>query len=667
MITWLVPLVALGGLAAAGLLYRQVTRFPAGPENAQAIARHIRTGAKVYLRRQYSLMLATMFLIAVALWFYMGLAAAGAFVAGALCSGTAGLIGMLTATLANVRTATAAQTKGRHAALHVAFTGGSVMGMAVASLGLLGLSVLFLLLSMQDDFSVSRLTAFGLGASSVALFARVGGGIFTKSADVGADLVGKIEAGIAEDDPRNPGVIADNVGDNVGDVAGMGADLFESYCSVIIAAIAIALALPDSEAAGFGGREALLVLPLALTATGLVASLIAIVAVGWLRDGSPERALAIGMLLATLLYLGFAGLGIVAFDLSPILWLTLLGGTLAGIAVGAITEFYTKGPPTRHLAAASETGAATVVIRGLALGMESLALPLLVIAGILYGTTQLAGLYGVALAAVGMLSTAGIVMAIDAYGPIADNAGGIAQMAGMGEETRAITDDLDQVGNTTAAIGKGYATGAAALAALALMSAFVETVSEVRPGFSLQLTDSAVLFGLFVGGMLPFVFSAQTMRAVGSAADEMIREIRRQFDTIPGLREGNAEPDSDRCTAIATQAALLRMFLPGGMALLTPILIGLLVGPQALGGLLAGALVTGVILALFMANAGGAWDNAKKYIEAGHHGGKGSPAHNASIVGDTIGDPFKDTAGPSMNILIKVLAIVSLLLAPFLG
>jgi K(+)-stimulated pyrophosphate-energized sodium pump len=362
-----------------------------------------------------------------------------------------------------------------------------------------------------------------------------------------------------------------------------------------------------------------------------------------------------------------AGIGILAFGLAPILWTSVLGGTLCGIAVGVITEVYTKGPPVRLLARTCETGAAPVIIRGLALGMESMTLPVLVIGGVIYGTTQLAGLYGVALAAVGMLATAGIVMAIDAYGPIADNAGGIAQMTGMGEETRQITDRLDEVGNTTAAIGKGYATGAAALAALALMSAYVETVVDALPGFSLQLTDSAVLLGLFIGGLLPFLFSALTMNAVGSAASEMIREIRRQFDTIPGLREGRAEPDSDRCTDIATRAALRRMLLPGAMALLTPVLVGVLIGPEALGGLLAGALVTGVILALVMANAGGAWDNAKKYIEAGHHGGRGSPAHAASIVGDTVGDPLKDTAGPSMNILIKVLAIVSLLIAPFLG
>ncbi|MFN2362305.1 MAG: sodium-translocating pyrophosphatase [Marinobacter sp.] len=665
-LTLTAPILGVIGLIAAGLLYRKVISYPTGSEAANAVARRIRTGAMVYLRRQYSLLALFAAMVATGLWLYLGAAAMGAFLAGALSSALAGQIGMLTATQANVRTATAASTEGRRTALSIAFFGGSVMGMAVASLGLLGLGILFMLLS-DAGFEVYVLSSFGLGASSVALFARVGGGIFTKSADVGADLVGKIEAGIDEDDPRNPGVIADNVGDNVGDVAGMGADLFESYCSAIIAAIAIALAMPADVSVLLGGRDALLFLPLALAGAGLVASLIAILTVGLMRKATPEQALASGMMLATVVFLTLAGIGILAFGLAPILWTSVLGGTLCGIAVGVITEVYTKGPPVRLLARTCETGAAPVIIRGLALGMESMALPVLVIGGVIYGTTELAGLYGVALAAVGMLATAGIVMAIDAYGPIADNAGGIAQMTGMGEETRQITDRLDEVGNTTAAIGKGYATGAAALAALALMSAYVETVVDALPDFSLQLTDSAVLLGLFIGGLLPFLFSAQTMNAVGSAASEMIREIRRQFDTIPGLREGRAEPDSDRCTDIATRAALRRMLLPGAMALLTPVLVGVLIGPEALGGLLAGALVAGVILALVMANAGGAWDNAKKYIEAGHHGGRGSPAHAASIVGDTVGDPLKDTAGPSMNILIKVLAIVSLLIAPFLG
>jgi len=505
-----------------------------------------------------------------------------------------------------------------------------------------------------------------MGASSVALFARVGGGIFTKSADIGADLVGKIEAGIAEDDPRNPGVIADNVGDNVGDVAGMGADIFESYCGALIAAFTIAAVMPAASAAAMGGRDALLYLPLALAAAGLAASIIALGIVHRVASDRPDRALSLGMVAATALFLLAAAGLMYAAGLSPRLWVAVLSGTLAGVAIGAITEFYTKGPPVRRLAQAAETGAATVVIRGLALGMESAAIPVLVIGLAIYASTQAAGLYGVALAAAGMLATTGMVMAVDAYGPIADNAGGLAEMAGMGADTRRITDALDEVGNTTAAIGKGYAIGAAALSALGLMSAYVETVRQHLPDFSLEIGDPNVLLGGFIGALLPFLFSAMTMTAVGRTAQEMIVEIRRQFRDIPGLREGTAQPDSDRCTEIASRAALLRMLLPGTMAFAAPVVVGWLGGPATLGGMLAVGLPTGVVLALLLANAGGAWDNAKKYIERGHHGGKGSPAHAASVVGDTVGDPFKDTAGPSMNILIKMLAIVSLAIAPLL-
>jgi K(+)-stimulated pyrophosphate-energized sodium pump len=660
------PIVALIGLLVALGLYRTVVTSPTDNGEAAVVARRIRSGALVFLRHEYSRLLVFLVIIAAALAFWLSWESALAFVGGAVSSAIAGGVGMWTATRANVRTAVAARDHGRGPALAIAFFGGSVMGLAVAALGLLGLGTLFLILQGSPHLA-QIMTGFGMGASSVALFARVGGGIFTKSADVGADMVGKVEAGIAEDDPRNPGVIADNVGDNVGDVAGMGADIFESYCSSIIAAIAIAAAMPVVQAEAMGGRVQLLFLPLALAAAGLISSIIAIGAVRLAAKRSPEFALGMGVVVATVLFLAGAAGGLLYFGISMNTWLAVVAGTVAGITIGGVTEFYTKGKPVRRLANSSSTGAATVIIMGLSLGMESMAVPVLALGLAMYLATAIAGLYGVALAAVGMLATAGMVMAIDAYGPIADNAGGIAEMTGMGEETRAITDDLDELGNTTAAIGKGFAIGAAALAALALMSAYVETVGHRVPDFTLHLADPKVLLGMFIGSLLPFLFSAMTMTAVGEAAGEMIVEIRRQFQEIPGLREGKAKPDSDRCTAIATNAALRRMIAPGSMAVVTPVAVGLILGPEALGGLLGGAVITGVVLALVMANAGGAWDNAKKFIEKGNLGGKGSPAHAASIVGDTVGDPFKDTSGPSMNILIKVLAIVSLTIAPLLG
>jgi K(+)-stimulated pyrophosphate-energized sodium pump len=664
-LTWFVLIVGIAGLMMAGWIQHRQRRLPSAAGAPAVRAADIRRGARVFLAQEYALLAVFVALVAVGLIGVFGGAVAASFVCGAGVSGMAGAIGMGAATRANIRTAVAARDGGRGPALIVAFFGGAVMGLSVASLGLLGVGTLFLLVD-GSGAATSNLAAFGMGASSVALFARVGGGIFTKSADIGADMVGKVELGIAEDDPRNPGVIADNVGDNVGDVAGMGADLFESYCGALIAAFAIAAVMPEPDVIELGGREALFALPLWLAGTGLLASMAALTVVRRAATERPERALALGMVAATSLFLVAAALGMALLGVSAGAWLAVAAGTVAGIAIGAATEFYTNGPPVRRLARVAETGAATVVIRGIAIGMESAAVPVLVIGLAIFAATEVAGLYGVTLAAVGMLATTGMVMSIDAYGPIADNAGGFAEMEEFGAETRAVTDDLDAVGNTTAAIGKGYAIGAAALAALGLMSAFVETVRQTIPAFTLHIAAPDVLLGAFIGALLPFLFSAMTMTAVGRTAEEMILEIRRQFRDTPGLREGTAHPDSDRCTAIASRAALRRMLLPGAMAFLAPILVGVIAGPGALGGMLGVAVPTGVVLALMLANAGGVWDNAKKYIEQGHYGGKGSSAHAAAVIGDTVGDPFKDTAGPSMNILIKVLAIVSLAIAPLI-
>jgi K(+)-stimulated pyrophosphate-energized sodium pump len=573
---------------------------------------------------------------------------------------------MYSATKANVRTAVAANTEGAAAALNVAFFGGSIMGLTVASMGLLGIGILYHFMG-GTAHGVEAIEGFAMGGSSVALFSRVGGGIFTKSADVGADLVGKVEAGIPEDDPRNPAVIADNVGDNVGDVAGMGSDIFESYCGSMIASIALAASMSMETVNRLGGDQgALQFMPLALASTGIVCSLIGILAVKMFSHKSADVALRFGTIGSAVIFIAAAYAVIQAMGATSGVWFAVLVGAIGGIIVGLVTEYYTGGAPVRKIAKDGETGPATVMISGLATGMQSVAIPVLTIAAIIFCANAAAGLYGVGLAAVGMLSTVGITMAIDAYGPVADNAGGIAEMAEMGPETREITDSLDEVGNSTAAIGKGFAISAAALAALALISAYIAKVSNGDPTFVLAINDPMVLCGMFIGGIFPFLVSAMTMTAVGDAAFEMIVEVRRQFREIPGLLEGTGKPDTARCVDIATRAALRKMVMPGSMAVLAPVIIGFALGPKALGGMLAGALICCVMMALMMANAGGAWDNAKKYVEKGNLGGKGSDVHKAAVVGDTVGDPLKDTSGPSMNILINVMAIVSLVIAPLL-
>ena len=659
-------ILGLLGLLSAYFVYLKVKSSSEGEGRVKEIGDEIHLGAMVFMSAEYKRLAVFCLVCIVALYFSLGWQTAISFMLGALCSGTAGFIGMYSATKANVRTAVAAKEKGASEALSIAFFGGSIMGLTVAAMGLFGVGILFHYFA-GDIKTIHAIEGFAMGASSVALFSRVGGGIFTKSADVGADIVGKVEAGIPEDDPRNPGVIADNGGDNVGDVAGMGSDIFESYCGSMIACIALAASMTSATINSLGGNQYLLqFMPLALASLGIICSLLGILTVKAFSSKSAEIALRYGTIGSAVLFVVLSYFLVDLMNVAVGVWIAVLVGSVGGIVVGLVTEYYTGGSPVEKIAKDGETGSATVLISGLATGMQSVAIPVLTIVSIIFISNIYAGLYGVGIAAVGMLSTVGITMAIDAYGPVADNAGGIAEMSEMGKETRAITDSLDEVGNTTAAIGKGFAISAAALAALALISAYIEKISISDESFVLAINDPLVLCGMFLGGIFPFLVSSMTMTAVGDAAFDMIKEIRRQFKEIPGLLEGKAKPDTASCVDIATRAALRKMIAPGALAVLSPVIIGFLLGPKALGGMLGGALICCVMMALMMSNSGGAWDNAKKFVEKGNFGGKGSEVHKAVVVGDTVGDPLKDTSGPSMNILINVMAIVSLVIAPLL-
>lgn len=658
-------LAAIAGVIAlifAYLLAKSILKQDSGNDRMKEIAAHIQEGAMAFLNREYKYLAIFVVVIAVAIAIFLNWQTALCFIVGAIFSIFAGYFGMKVATSANVRTAEAAR-HGQSPALKIAFSGGAVMGMSVVGLGVFGVSALFLAFGGETAY----LTGFGLGASSIALFARVGGGIYTKAADVGADLVGKVEAGIPEDDPRNPAVIADNVGDNVGDVAGMGADLFESYVGAIISALTLGASLTANIA------PKAMMFPMILMAIGIIASIFGAVIARSSKSDNPQKALNSGT------YIG----GIIVIIATAVLsnfmfgnfkaFFAVTAGLVVGMAIGKITEVYTSADfkSVKTIADQSQTGPATTIISGLAVGMKSTVAPILLIAlGILVAfyvmggaSDSASGLYGIALAAVGMLSITGLTVAVDAYGPIADNAGGIAEMSHLPHEVREITDKLDSVGNTTAAIGKGFAIGSAALTALALFASYAQAVNLK----GIDLLTPVTLVGVLLGGMLPFLFGALTMESVGKAANEMVEEVRRQFREIPGIMEEKAKPDYARCVEISTASALKEMMLPGILAIVAPLAVGLLLGAEALGGLIGGAVVTGVLMAILMANAGGAWDNAKKYIEGGVYGGKGSNAHKAAVVGDTVGDPFKDTSGPSMNILIKLMTIVSLVFAPVIA